>query len=462
MLRTRALLPAALLTLAAQAQGPFQGGGQGMAWDQQRMAQQWEQFLQAQQRVRQMQALHRQQEHQLQAQGGPEAAWIPAPPTKVLWTLPTKTKGQVPTFDGNRLLVGIDDKVLQSLDPDSGKVLWEAVDAEGRACPPLIDGDRVIYMTNDYRLLVREGATGKVLQDLKVDPFSKFLFSGRQEHRNVLMPVVEGGKLLLATYGKNNGSVDGRLHAYDLATWKPLWEYPVAGGPDLPPVVAGDKVIIGGAGHVLAVGLEDGKLAWYFDTKASFLKDLGGSELIEGRYCFFNGSTLFALDPAKGTQLWRQELPDNLPVILGAGDRLVVKESRKSFGTTDWIVALDAKTGEKAWERKVGSTQMPWVQDGRVFCNSDDEVLALDLATGKPQWTVKLQDDPELPFMPAGEVLLTVSHGHSKSALHALDRKDGKLLWTWAFSGDVGTGLLLPHERGFFFPGDKGEVIALR
>jgi len=65
------------------------------------------------------------------------------------------------------------------------------------------------------------------------------------------------------------------------------------------------------------------------------------------------------------------------------------------------FVAIDIRTGERVWERAVGSVQTPWVAGEFIFLVTvDAEILCLSRRDGKVKWIRQLQryKDPTAPI----------------------------------------------------------------
>jgi outer membrane protein assembly factor BamB len=323
----------------------------------------------------------------------------------------------------------------------------------------------VVCATEKWELLILDGATGQQVHRIKMDDWSDFQFVARRMfHPKVLLPALADGKLLVATYGKGpSQKAEGRLRAYDPTSGRILWEVPIPGGPDLAPMVVDGHVLTGGDGLVMAFNLEDGKLLWTAD--AGHKKDFGGGQVIEGHFIVSCGQDLLSLDPATGKVLWTAKTYAE-PSVYGEDGWLLVFANLDggpfSPSPKTWVMALNAGTGKQVWERKLGSSLMPWVQDGRVYCNAEEKVMARDLATGKLLWTVKCRTEPKLPLVPLGDSLLLVEDYQGQTTLHAMTPDSGQDRWTFTLDGASASGLGIPLERGFILPLPGGQLDLLR
>lgn len=128
------------------------------------------------------------------------------------------------------------------------------------------------------------------------------------------------------------------------------------------------------------------------------------------------GDVIQAIDAATGDLLWqyRQPLPprENFPIALGQSKRSIsLYGDRVIFATWDnKIVALDAKTGELAWETNRGgdlyvqNSSGPIVANGVVVAGSTCQIAAFgcyvtghDVRTGQELWRNELIPHPGQP-----------------------------------------------------------------
>ncbi|HJW08619.1 MAG TPA: PQQ-binding-like beta-propeller repeat protein [Holophagaceae bacterium] len=387
-------------------------------------------------------------------------------PSGVQWRIFDLEEGEVPTYDGTRLVARVKGDKLRSIDPMTGKAQWEVPFKEKLSLPPVLLGDWVVAANESWELLILEAGTGKLLHRIKMDDWKDFQFITRRiNHPKVLFPILEEGRLIVGTYGKGASlKAEGRLHAYDPASGKALWDLPIPGGPDFGPVVQDGKVLTGGNGQVLALDPKDGKQLW--SVAFGRPKELGAGQVVAGRLLVSCGDQLMAVEAASGTRLWTAKAYADA-FVLGEGDHVlafaeITSTGPFSQGTRAWIMALDARTGKQLWERKLGASQVPWIQDGRVYCNADEKLLALDLATGKPVWTLEHHQAPKMPILPVGNALVVADEYQGETLLKALDPATGKAKWTFTLQGGTAGGLTLPVGTGFILPLPGGQIDLLR
>lgn len=122
------------------------------------------------------------------------------------------------------------------------------------------------------------------------------------------------------------------------------------------------------------------------------------------------------------------------PVI--ADGRVLVSVSDFGEGQLGGVVALDAGTGSRLWEARVGSSvrNAPAVSEGVVvFLSNDGEVHALEAATGRAMWSYELapQDEPETRSAYSSPLIADgVVYAGVQRELAALDLATGVTRWT--------------------------------
>lgn len=128
-----------------------------------------------------------------------------------------------------------------------------------------------------------------------------------------------------------------------------------------------------------------------------------------------------------------------------AGGRLYTLGAR---GDREYVIALDAATGKKAWEvnhgrrfsndRGDGPRGTPTVDGGRVYAfGASGDLTVLDAATGQIAWTVNVLQKfgghninwglSESPLVLSDRVL--VNAGGRGASIVALKKTDGSLIW---------------------------------
>jgi outer membrane protein assembly factor BamB len=271
------------------------------------------------------------------------------------------------------------------------------------------------------------------------------------------------------------------VQAFDPVSGAKAWELAIPGGPDLMPMAHGNRLLVGGDGQVMALDPATGKVEWTAKLgKGGGSSEFGLGFLDRNRLVLICEQSRIALDVDSGQELWRQEVgPLRASILTGEGDRFILLESRGKISTSTWMVALDALTGRKAWERKLGNSAFPWAESGVVYCFEKDALLCLDLKEGKPLWQLpfSVPSDPLVsvainsPILPGDGVMYvavelskdqTDSFGTTTtetSLLKAVALKDGKELWSYPLAVPYAQGYILADERGLVYNGIGKKLV---
>jgi outer membrane protein assembly factor BamB len=170
-----------------------------------------------------------------------------------------------------------------------------------------------------------------------------------------------------------------------------------------------------------------------------------------------------------------------------AGGRIFTLGAR---GDREYVVAFDAASGKRLWEAAHGSRfkndrgdgprSTPTVDGARLYVfGASGDLTALDAASGKIAWTVNVVRDfggqnikwgfSESPLVSGDRII--VSPGGSGSAIVAVNKANGKLLWksegdTAGYSsavlhevGGVRQAIVFTGQRALGLDIDNGRVL---
>jgi eukaryotic-like serine/threonine-protein kinase len=188
----------------------------------------------------------------------------------------------------------------------------------------------------------------------------------------------------------------------------------------------------------VVVANPDGQIAWKHDAT------MGGSQPITGPdgtvYAASYDGTLFALDPATGTQKWAFSTTGGGYQAYGPSP-VLDPDGTLYFGSMGGeLYALDSATGQKRWEAPFSA----YLYSSAVL--GPDKVLylgdfngaffAVNGSTGQQIWKVQMPDAVgEAPALSLdGE---TVYFGTLDGSFHALDTANGQTRWSRTFVGRI-------------------------
>lgn len=192
-------------------------------------------------------------------------------------------------------------------------------------------------------------------------------------------PTVVGG---LVYAGADNGF----FYALDAATGKERWRFE-AGGPvqAAPAVVAGILVFGANDHHVYALDRLTGKKLWQFranDYRVQAPPVIHGEQVFVGQWTDW----VVALELRTGTEQWRTFIPVTIEALAWHRDRLWVRNP-------NWIVELDPKTGQRL---RVGPASWGW--GGLAFVKNQLFLSGIQSQYGTSGATSTDLDDPGTPL----------------------------------------------------------------
>lgn len=405
------------------------------------------------------------QKRQLQARGllDPDSAAPMPKPSKVVWRGPKCALEYFPLVLGDTLVVVNRKKDhLLGLDLASGKPRWDYPLPLGLEVLPLQVGERVLLVNKAFEAVLLDPATGIAGKrfSLMGDGLSRPAGYGQPE---VLFPAVSGDVLLLSIRGLKQPDAPAVLAAFDVVAGRRLWFAPLPETPSLDPLVCESMVVTGGGGKVRAYQIADGKAAWTRDLGKG-AGPFGSATLEPHRLAFACRGRLVALDAATGDLAWDHPFGGD-PLLMPEDGRLFYLESRGTFVPRGWLVALDPGTGSKVWEAEAKRFQLPWFQEGKVvLLDEDDQVRAYAADSGKALWSLPSTRDPlQMPLQGSAGRVFTVKYVRDKADIESLDLDTGKPAWSLILDEDASSdGMILFHGKEMLFPSSHGIYLSLQ
>ncbi|MDQ3669001.1 MAG: PQQ-binding-like beta-propeller repeat protein [Actinomycetota bacterium] len=195
------------------------------------------------------------------------------------------------------------------------------------------------------------------------------------------------------------------------------------------------------------------RVAAEFDLRPPYRKawEFPARRLIEfppvvayGRLYFANNpGDFFALDAKTGEVVWQKKLKRCSAASPTVADGVIYHAFMDTSpckphddNAPGYLVALDAETGEEAWRFKAGVTESsPLLVDGVLYFGSwDKKIYALDAKTRRVLWTHLTGDKVKGG---AAYAKGTVYIGAYDGKVYALGAKSGKLRWDSAAQGGI-------------------------
>lgn len=331
-----------------------------------------------------------------------------------------------PVVVDGRIFAVDTDSMLSAYAIDSGKRLWSANVRDKSEDEAVIGGGiaysrEKLYVTAGYdEILCLDPANGKIIWRKDIPAPSR------------AAPTVLDNRVFVTT-------LDNRLLALDAMTGADLWNYT---GVDentalvgaAAPAAEGDIVVPAfSSGELYALHAGNGAVAWSENLTA--LRSSGG---------------LSGLSDIRG-----------LPVI---DKGLVIAVS---FGGR--LIAIDARTGDRVWQRDIGSSETPWVAGNHLFVvSTQNELVALGRDNGAIRWVQQLPrfEDPEdrdgpvfwtAPVLAGGRLILASTEGD----VWEVQPEDGSILRKWSAGKPISIAPVVAGGR-LYLLADDGTLMAYR
>lgn len=269
--------------------------------------------------------------------------------------------------------------------------------------------------------------------------FAMDAVSGTPKWRKVMespiriAPTVTDKMLLVQT-------VDNKLYALDKTNGQELWRFGVAHE---------DTVIAGGAAPAY---------------------DADDNVVIAG----FSNGEIVVLNAAVGTPLWSEMLVSNKQVtstteINTIGAYPIVQDGIiYAVSNSNIMLAIDMRSGEKLWEREIGSMQNMLLAGDYLFVISNRNILyAIDKNDGDTMWSLDvyehLRDEKDSdvlvyaapPLMLNGQILLAFSNG----SVIKIDASTGTLRAKTNLGIDISNGLIAAQEKVIAVSDDADVIV---
>ncbi len=354
-------------------------------------------------------------------------------------------------------------------------------DRSAITAPPVVGGGLIYVLDAAATVRAFDPATGGLVWERSLavgNPAGGFFFDlfqspGDDPEEGFGGGVAYAGGRVFVTTGFR------QAHALDAATGEPIWTAQAESPIRAAPVAADGRVyVIDRDNRFVALDARNGGALWRHEAFAETASILGAgnaaatSDLVVVPYT--NGD-VFGLRAVNGRQLWNDSLTrtgggDTLSSINDVAGRPVIDGNLVfAISHAGRFVAIDTRTGERAWTRDVGGTQTPWVAGEFVYVASNDgNLIAFEKRTGRAAWITYLgrwqdEDDREDPVdwtgpvMVSGRLVLTSTDGR----MVVVSASDGSVVANYELSAPVTVTPIVSGDVVYLFD-DDGELIALR
>jgi len=342
------------------------------------------------------------------------------------------------TYKGGMTRLGVHPGPGPTAEPG---IMWQVDVPSGLVAAPLVVDETVVAISEDGTIRGIDAVTG-------AQAWTTTLPSGVE-----VTPTIAAGTLYVVT-------VDGVLRTVSLADRKPGWTA-VGFLPDTQITIAGELVLAGAPGELVALGAKDGTERWRGDAPGS------GRAAADTDAVYVSGTgsgDMHALNIADGTSRWMLETTSETALTPAIDDGQVIVAARDIAGGNNVVYAL-GPDGSERWHSTgpdiIGSVS---VTDDRVYLSTDDPktgITALDRGNGNVLWRRSL-GGAIVGLLAAADGTLYLPT--SDDGVVAVDGETGEVRWRAATETPVRAQLAV--SGGLIFVGSKlqdgsGRVVAL-
>ena len=256
------------------------------------------------------------------------------------------------------------------------------------------------------------------------------------------------------------GSSLGGISAFSRKDGAMAWHFPVEGGVEASPALAGvGQVVLGGKdGYIYSLSAATGEMNWKFFAKAEVLSDLRVDD--DSVYFLSGANVLYSLDYVTGRQRWVYSRVQSNQFSIRGGAQALVKGDRVYAGFSDgFLVALNRQSGELIWERRLALDgkfadvdTSPTTDGERIYAASFDGAFYAFEENGALAWRVDLGAFSR-PQIIGNRILLSGSDRH----FYVLDRSSGKVLKQLPLRSVASTAMV--HENSYFLSESGGDLL---
>lgn len=331
---------------------------------------------------------------------------------------------------------------------------------------PVIGDGKAFVMDVESQIRAIRTATGDVMweYDLRVPDDEDESFGGGIAYEN--------GTLYVST-----GFAD--VVSLDAETGKEHWRKRMSGPMRAAPSVADGRVyVVTIDNQLFALNGKTGEHLWSHAGFSEIAGLLGGASpaIAAGAVVVpYSSGEIFALRVQNGRALWSDNLSssqrlDALSTLADIrGMPVIDRGTVYAISHSGRMVAIDLRSGTRAWEKPIGGVEMPWVVGEFIYLlTNESQLVCLTRRGGRVRWVRDLpqfeglndRDDPikwSGPTLGGDRLIITGSHGD----VWSVSPYTGKILGRIDLSEEI----FLPPviaDGTLYFLTEVGDLIAMR
>jgi len=359
-----------------------------------------------------------------------------------------------------------------TLNPDFKRV-WSSSIGEGKSdewkhlATPVVAGGHVYTMDTDSVVRAFDAKDGARLWSTDTHP------SGDVGDGDVGGGVAYGDGMLYVT---NNY---GQALELDPATGKIVWRRSLGGPTRAAPTIADGRVFVVTADNQThALNAKTGTVEWTHSGLSEITTLLGSASPAYDNGVVmvpYSSGEIYALRADNGREIWSDTLAairrvDSVLALADIrADPVIDRDLMIAIGHSGRMVAIDMRSGGRAWEDPIGGISMPWVAGDYVYVvTNENKLVCLTRNEGQVRWITQLDlwRDPEDKTEPAvwlgpvlaGNELILVANS---SRILVVSPYTGQVLTTIDTSDPV-TVPPIVADRTLYILTDAGDLKAYR
>jgi outer membrane protein assembly factor BamB len=296
--------------------------------------------------------------------------------------------------------------------------------------PPIVADGKVYVLDAASRVTAFDAKTGQAIWTTTLSAnegesnFWSDVTMGAAGHDTTVSPEKgQGGGVAYEDGKVYVTSGFGFVKALDAKTGKELWKANLSVPIIDAPVVNGGRIFaITQENHLYVLAAADGRQLWDHQGIVESAGIMSGtSPAVAGEFVItpYSSGELFALRVENGRVAWSDTLTRTgtttpLTAINDIAGRPVIDRGLVfAVSHSGRMVAIDVRTGERAWTNNIAGVQTPWVAGDFVYVVSiDAQLVCLTRKEGRVKWLTQLPrweypDDKSGPIYWAGPVLVS-------------------------------------------------------
>lgn len=362
---------------------------------------------------------------------------------------------------------GYPNHAMQNLALSSGALtkIWSADIGQGSkdALPltaqPIVFDGRVFTMNTNSEIYALDMKSGKRL-------WKRVLRPKGEDEAVITGGIAYSSGKLYATSGYND------VFAINPENGEVLWRVGLTSPSRAAPTILKERVyVVTVDNKILALNETDGSVLWEYQGLSEQAGLVGmASPAADNEIVVpvFSSGELYALRVENGSVAWSESLSPirRLGGVQSIADirALPILDKGRVYAISfnGRMVALEERTGNRIWQREIGSANTPWIAGNHIFViNNNNEVAALSSDSGAVIWVKKLpryldeaeQEDPIVlkgPVLAGGRLIIAGTNG----LVYEINPVTGEVVRQWSLKKTIVTAPIVASGVAFFLTED--------